>query len=239
MGTRGNGEDGNALKEKTVTLSGREMRYVLKRSSRRTVGLRITPGGLTVSIPLKMPEYGIESILKAKAGWILKKLDEAKSPPALQWTDGEKIPYLGTHHALRIVHAARAKADMKEGFLEVALPEARPEKIEATVIHWYKRQALDCFAERIAHYCPKLGLQLPRLHISSARTRWGSCNSKGEVRLNWRLMRLPLELVDYVVAHELSHLIEMNHSPAFWKTVESIYPAYRTARMALRRDSLW
>ncbi|MHB1100042.1 MAG: M48 family metallopeptidase, partial [Burkholderiales bacterium] len=141
------------MKEKTVNLSGREMRYVLKRSSRRTVGLRITPGGLTVSIPLRMPEYGIESILKAKAGWILKKLDETKPLPVRQWTDGEEIPYLGTHHALRIVHAARAKADMKEGFLEVALPEARPEKIEAAVIGWYKRQALDCFAERIAHYC--------------------------------------------------------------------------------------
>ena len=106
---------------------------------------------------------------------------------------------------------------------------------ERIVMDWYRSQALACFGERIAFYAPRLGVALPQLRLSYARTLWGSCNTRGVIHLNWRLIQKPLHLVDYVVAHELSHLIEMNHSSAFWRTVERVYPNYAAARKELKK----
>ncbi len=223
---------------KVIRLSGNETAYMLKRSARRTVGLRIDPKGLTVSAPLRMPEKAIEAILLSKSEWILRKMDEARPCPAPKWQEGEKLPFLGKHYRLSI---SSGKRDVRlEGeCIAVSLPDAS--RTRECIESWYKRQALDLFAERIAHYCPKLGVETPKLFLSNAKTRWGSCNSKREVRLNWRLVLMSLPIVDYVVVHELSHLIEMNHSKAFWEKVGSVYPAFDAARKELKHRSraLW
>lgn len=235
MDTRGNGKD----RLKTVSLSGRETAYVLKRSNRRTVGLRIDPNGLTVSIPHRMSERSVEDILVEKSGWILRKLDEITAVRKPEWSDGEPIPFLGKSYRLRI-SSGRQGADIDGDFLDVSARD--PSMVQSAVEAWYRRQALEFFAERIAHYCARLGVEPPKLFLSNAKTRWGSCNSRGEVRLNWRLMRMPPHLVDYVVVHELSHLVEMNHSPAFWKTVASVYPSFDAAMAELKnlaRGTLW
>ena len=120
--------------------------------------------------------------------------------------------------------------------LKLALsPRLDTHQIEKSVMSWYRNRALTCFSERIAVYAPKLGVPLPTLRLSRAASLWGSCNARGVVRLNWRLIQMPLHLIDYVVAHELAHLIEMNHSAAFWQTVGCIYPGYREARKELKK----
>ena len=98
-----------------------------------------------------------------------------------------------------------------------------------------QREARILFAERAEHYANKLGVMVKRVSLSSARTRWGSASADGSIRLHWRLMHFSLEVIDYVVAHELAHLREMNHSPAFWDVVRSILPEYEPARDHLRR----
>jgi predicted metal-dependent hydrolase len=102
---------------------------------------------------------------------------------------------------------------------------------------WFCDEALRIFAARMDHFAPLLGVSYRQLALSSAGTRWGSCTVDGSIRLNWRLIHFPLSLIDYVVAHELSHLREMNHSPRFWATVESVYPDYDGAKVALRTRS--
>jgi predicted metal-dependent hydrolase len=99
---------------------------------------------------------------------------------------------------------------------------------------WLQREALRVFAERAAHFAERLGVRVTRLSLSSAASRWGSANANGAVRLHWRLIEHPLETIDYVVAHELAHLREMNHSARFWKIVESVVPDYREVRRGLR-----
>jgi predicted metal-dependent hydrolase len=96
-------------------------------------------------------------------------------------------------------------------------------------------RAREVFLERLVHYSAALGVALPRLALSAARTRWGSCSLKSGIRLNWRLIHFPRPVIDYVVAHELAHLREMNHSPRFWSVVEQLYPDYRTARDELKK----
>lgn len=99
---------------------------------------------------------------------------------------------------------------------------------------WYNKQAVTCFNKRVEWYANMLGVPAPSVRLSRAKTRWGSCNSHGVIRLNWRLIQMPIHLVDYVVAHELAHLIEMNHSPVFWHLVKSIFPDYQAARLELK-----
>jgi hypothetical protein len=113
-------------------------------------------------------------------------------------------------------------------------PSSRPGDIARTVTEWLREQALACFHTRIAHYAPRLRVPAPELRLSEARTRWGSCHPAGRVLINWRLIQMPLRLVDYVVVHELAHLKEMNHSPRFWRTVASIIPDYAARRTEIR-----
>lgn len=98
-----------------------------------------------------------------------------------------------------------------------------------------REKARQLFAERLAHYAPHLGVAPPPLRLSSARTRWGSCSHHGGISLNWRLVFMPLAIIDYVVAHELAHLREMNHSPRFWSVVEQLCPDWRARRLELRQ----
>lgn len=107
------------------------------------------------------------------------------------------------------------------------------EKVKA----WFQHEARQLFEARLDLYADRLGVRYDSLSLSSAGTRWGSCTIERKIRLNWRLIHFSLPLIDYVVAHELSHLLEMNHSPRFWATVESIYPDYDGAKQALRKRS--
>jgi predicted metal-dependent hydrolase len=121
--------------------------------------------------------------------------------------------------------------------LHIGLPQtATPDQIRDAVQSWLQREASRVFAERAAHFAALLGVRVKRLSLSSAATRWGSANANGSVRLHWRLIQHPLATIDYVVAHELAHLREMNHSERFWAVVRSVVPDYQEARASLRRE---
>ena len=125
------------------------------------------------------------------------------------------------------------------GSLRIGLPhDAAPERIRDSVQSWLQRQARRVFDERCQHFAGRLGVQMRRLSLSSATTRWGSASANGSVRLNWRLVHFGLPVIDYVVAHELAHLREMNHSAAFWGVVRSVLPNYEDARDVLRDEVL-
>jgi len=118
--------------------------------------------------------------------------------------------------------------------LRVGLPhEAGPEQLREAVQGWLQRQALRLFKERCAHFAPRLGVRVRRLTLSSAATRWGSASDDGAIWLHWRLIHFTLPVIDYVVAHELAHLREMNHSRAFWEVVRSVVPDFERARRTL------
>ena len=107
------------------------------------------------------------------------------------------------------------------------------EQVAAFVGSWLKDEALRALVPRVAAFASRIATALPPTRLSNARSEWGSCNHKGEIRLNWRLVQLPPDLADYVVAHEVAHLLELNHSPRFWALVESLFPGHAAARRAL------
>ena len=221
--------------------SGEQLHYQLERRQRRTVGLKITTDGLVIHAPKRISQTHLENLIVLKADWISKKLAglQEKKIPALRWQDGEQLLFLGNPMTLSVCHDARNKVpEYLPGLLNIATPQPNDEDLIARkVIQWYKKQAIIDFARRLELFSAKLGVALPQLFLSNARSRWGSCNSRKEVRLNWRLLQAPPHIINYVVCHELAHLKEMNHSAKFWQTVASIFPDYKAAEKELKNLS--
>ncbi|MFZ5530213.1 MAG: M48 family metallopeptidase, partial [Pseudomonadota bacterium] len=205
------------------------------------VNLRVDERGLVVSAPERISEQRLHGVLHDAAQWVLAKLAhwqewQARRPAPLQLRDGAVLEFLGMPLPLAL-RAGRYSAARDMFSLLVSVPKPEDEAcVRMQVNAWYHDEALRHFPGRIAHYAEQLTVRARKLTVSEAKTRWGSCNAHGEIRLSWRLMQAPPHLIDYVVAHELAHLRELNHSPRFWELVASVYPQYRDARKEL--DSL-
>ncbi|MEO7497098.1 MAG: SprT family zinc-dependent metalloprotease [Massilia sp.] len=230
-----------------ILLGAHALDYALRRSTRRSIGFMIDDDGLRVTAPKRVTLAEIDNAIRAKQRWILSKLRERGERRALRqdkapvaWVDGAALPYLGADITLRLEPAARSRCvfDAQTRVLTVGVVEGLAEwQLQERVRLWFQAEAKRLFAERLDLYAARLGVSYRSMALSSAGTRWGSCTVEGNIRLNWRLIHFALPLVDYVVAHELAHLLEMNHSPRFWAKVESVYPDYDGAREALRLRS--
>ena len=229
-----------AVEQRTVNLDGTQVTYTLKRSNRRrSIGLCINNHGLTVNVPLRASEKWLHDVLQNKAHWVIKKLEgwQAKKPVPPQWRDGQPLFFIGEVITLRVVVSLFATPPLLKDtqlFVHVT-DDANEALIEQTVTQWYQREAKNLFNECVAHFAPLMNVAPRMVKLSSARAQWGSCTTRGDVRLNWQLIKMPLHLIDYVVVHELAHLIEMNHSTAFWQVVENACPDYAKRRRELKQ----
>jgi hypothetical protein len=240
--------------DREIRLNEHLVAYALKRARRRSIGFVVGTDGLSVNAPKWLGVIDIESALHEKAPWILRKLQEQREraqrvqAAKVDWRDGASIPFLG--ETVIIVLDLRAGLTERGAVLNtdgaalpgaprltlhVGLPHtATAEQIRDTVQSWLQRQARRVFEERCAHFAPQLGVRIKRMSLSSAQTRWGSASADGSIRLNWRLIHFALASIDYVVAHELAHLREMNHSARFWDVVRSVLPDFEQARGSLK-----
>ena len=231
------------VEQRAALLAGKEIAYTLKRSGkRRSIGLRIDDRGLTVSAPLRASEKWLHSVLQDKARWVVEKLDgwQTRKQIETRWADGETIPYLGELLTLCVVRSLFATPPALCGReLRVFVAgNAGSAQIEQAVSRWYRQEAEQLFARRVAHHAALLNVAPRAIRLSVAKTQWGCCTARGTVRLNLQLIKLPLHLIDYVVVHELAHLREMNHSAAFWSVVESVCPDYAKLRRELKAVAL-
>lgn len=236
--------------EREVVIGQHRVGYALRRSRRRSIGFVVSPEGLAVNAPRWVSLQNIDTAVQSKGGWILRKLQEQRErarrveAARIEWRDGTGLPFLGETVILvldpRVAGAvlnadAQALPGVPRLTLHVGLPHtAEPEQIRDVVQSWLQRQALRIFTERCRHFAPTLGVTMRRLSLSAAQTRWGSASADGSIRLNWRLVHFGLPVIDYVVAHELAHLREMNHSAAFWDVVRSVVPDYERLRTTLK-----
>ncbi len=232
--------------KRQVHVGNHILEFTLLRSKRRSIGFMIDDEGLRVTAPKWVTLTDIDASIREKQRWILNKLTERRErsarrlQPAMQWCDGATLPYLGAMLTLRIVAAHRNGIDFDSdtNMLIVCLPAAASEQqLKDRVQGWLQQEAKRIFHERLPLYAAKLGVTYRSCALSSATTQWGSCTADGRIRLNWKLIHFSLPLIDYVIAHELSHLREMNHSPQFWATVQSIFPDFEAAKKALRQQA--
>ena len=229
------------LKEtRMIQLDGEVLSYTLLRRKRRTIGFKVDFDGLTVSAPPREPYTYLDQLILERARWIGAKLREmdAQRLPERKWQNGERLPLLGDELELYLYHTyTRSEPLHHAGRIYVGVPDTKDApSVQIRVANWYRRQAERHFQERISALIPKLGVAVPQLKLSNARTTWGMCLPSGEIRLSWRLIKAPPAQIDYVVAHELAHLKHMNHSRAFWSTVAQLYPDFQRERQALARD---
>jgi predicted metal-dependent hydrolase len=228
-------EDGQLRR---IALAGEQVDYRLIRARRRTIGMQIGLSGLTVRAPRWVPIREIEAALAERDAWVVRSRAEwqARRRDVLPraWKTGASILYLGRELALA-VHPARKKeiaADLIN--LSVLHPAADDERqVAAFVGRWLRDEALRLLEPRVADFAARVTTQVPTLKLSNTRSEWGSCNQHGVIRLNWRLVQLPPHLAYYVVAHEVAHLVELNHSQRFWGLVEMLLPSHAEARRKL------
>jgi predicted metal-dependent hydrolase len=227
-----------------IVLQGEHVLYRLDWTRRRTMGCVVTLQGLVVRSPRWVGVRQIEAFLLEKAAWILRHLETMRKrqqqPPVVApvYQHGSVFQLWGQDWVVQLgadvvqVHEAQRQ-------LSLPLPrDAQGIDVESVLAQWLQTQARQLLTQRLNHHAPLLGVRWSRLSLSHARTRWGSARQDGHIRLHWRLVHLPLSLVDYVVVHELAHLHEMNHSPRFWAWVERILPDHQERRRSLRQVDL-
>lgn len=229
--------------ERSIALDGRQVDYKLvRRRGRRGVGLKVDGTGMTVAASLTTPIALIEEMIGKNEQWVLKKLGEwsHRKIESQRWETGATVPFMGETLTLMIdAGAAKTHVEAAQSHLFVHLktnpcePAAIAALTQAAVIAWFKKQALPHFAQRAFFFARLHGLVPPRVMLSHANSRWGSCNSRRETRFAWRLMKARPSLIDYVICHELAHLRHMNHSSAFWAEVERMCPEYQALKAEL------
>lgn len=218
--------------------------YHLERAKRKTVGFIVDERGVTVRAPRWVSIAEIEKMLQEKEAWIQKKLTEFSNwqkevgMQSVHFVDGARLPYLGRFLTLCLEPNAEAIffSEGKEGWKLVinAARDTQEERIKDWVQVWFKKEAEHYLGKRIRAMADSALVSFSGWGLSSAKGRWGSCSSDRKIRLNWRLIHLNPSLIDYVIAHELAHLDEMNHGDHFWRRVSEIYPNYKEARSTLR-----
>jgi hypothetical protein len=208
------------------------------RSRRKTVALLVTPEGrLEIRAPQRLPRQQIDEIVAEKSVWIRKNMERARraaeASPAREIMSGSRFWFLGCIYPLQLVEKTPARVHLSSEFTmqRDALPKAA-----ALLTGWYKNQARQILTERTEYYARLFGLKYRSLRITSARTRWGSCSRLDALSFTWRLVMAPLGIIDYIVVHELAHIVEKNHSRAFWTQVERMLPDYRPRRKWLKTN---
>ena len=229
-----------------------ELSFTIRRSPRRhTIGITVERDGtLRLAVPSRCSRKTLEAVVRGKLDWVRRKLAEyeAMGPPPEppDFVDGERLPYLGRRHRLRVLPAPPDTAPslaLRRGRFELTMPAAANGRDRATAARaaftaWYTARAKAILAERVATLAVAHGLQPGQIRVRDMGRRWGTCDSRGGVlSFHWRVVLLPPALVDYVVIHELMHLREPNHGPGFWAHVAQALPDWRERRRALHAEA--
>jgi len=206
------------------------------RSNRRTVALQIQQDGcLVIRAPFYVSEKHIQKLVFKKSSWIREKkeLIERKNSSLVQkrFVEGEEFLFLGRKYKLYLSERKRPVLAFDEGF---CLSKYYSGCRRHAFINWYRKSAYNKFKERVDFYISAVKSGYKKINITGAKTRWGSCSAKGSLNFSWRLVMAPAWVVDYVVAHEVAHLIEKNHSRSFWDKVKILYPDYKKSRQWLK-----
>jgi predicted metal-dependent hydrolase len=225
-----------------IEINNGKINYSIVKTKRKTIGITVDRNGkVKVSAPLYVSEKEIREVVQEKTDWIAKKVNEVRkrnlNTVHKEFVSGEEFLYLGEKYTLKIAELDLAKpevliqADTIVVYIFKGLTrESRKQVVKETLIKWYRQCFTEVVEERIEKYSLYLSVSPRKVVVKDQKTRWGSCSEKRNINLNWRLVMAPIEIIDYVVVHELCHLRIMNHSKDFWNLIESTLPNYRESR---------
>ena len=217
---------------------------VIRQPNRKTAKVIVdTDNAISVIVPADLSEQDIEKIIQKKQQWIRKKQalnNEVLRPTkAKEFVSGEAISYLGRNYRLKVCYGSYSPVEYEKGRFMVTVPEcllqsSRDQFIETSLIKWYKRQALVKFQQRAKKFSELLNTSPRSIKVGDFKSQWGSCHQDGTITVNWKVAMAPMSIVDYVVAHELCHLVHDDHSQDFWRLLSKIMPDYKDRKEWLR-----
>lgn len=215
---------------------------VTRTSRAKTASIKVEEGMVSVVVPKALPIERIERILQEKHQWIIDKIALHKvliTSSEKQFVSGETMPYLGRNYRLKVHAGSFEPVKLVQGRLVVIVPEGsvRSNLVREALIGWYKHSALLKLREKVRRYAKVMGVTPKSVNIKTFKSRWGSCNPKGDLDFNWIIVMAPNRIVDYVVVHELCHLKQLDHSPLFWKEVERVMPDYAECKEWLKNNA--
>ncbi len=220
-----------------------QLPYTIRRSNRRRKTVTVSvdaAGSVLVAAPADFPTPKIDAVVRRKAAWIGRKfrgMESQHAPPGPhEFVSGESVLYLGRHYRLKVLPHSDGPAKLRGRWLHVAAcaGEGQSDRVRDALIAWLRLGAEGRLPERVDAWCAKVGVPMPPVLVASQRKRWGSCDSRGTIRLNWRIVQAPMRLVDYVVVHELAHLRHRGHGRDYWQAVGRVMPDYERRRKELR-----
>lgn len=231
------------LETSVVGWGNTQLPYTIRRSTRRrkTVSVSVDSGGcVMLAAPADFAVADLDAVVRRKAAWIKRQIHLARSqdppPGAREFVSGETVLYLGRHYRLRVCPHGDGPAKLRGRWLHVPASAGggQPEQARGALISWFRLRAEERLPERIRAWHAKVGVPVPPVLVADQRKRWGSCDKRGTVRLNWRIVQAPMRLVDYVVVHELAHLRHRGHGRDYWQAVACAMPDYDRRREELR-----
>ena len=198
---------------------------VIRTPRRKTATIKVDDRVVSVVVPQDLNEQRITRLLKDKNRWIKDKIAAQKAvAPARQkqFVSGEAFSYLGRNYRLKVKRGAYQPVKLLQGRLVATLPDGadNPHMVRNALVRWYQLQAEPKLREKTARLAKQIAVQPTAVNIKTYKSRWGNCNSKGQIDYNWKIVMAPHWVVDYVVVHELCHLKHFNHSKDYWRKVK-------------------
>jgi predicted metal-dependent hydrolase len=215
---------------------------IIRTNRQKSADIKVEDGAVSVVVPAATSTEKIDELLQKKRQWIKHKITLHKEmTPASdkQFVSGEAFAYLGRNYRLKVERGSFAPVRLVNGRLLVTVPEDgnQPHIIRNAVVRWYKRQAEQKLTEKVRRFAPTVGVQTANVSVKTFKSRWGSCTAKGDLEFNWQIMMAPNRMVDYVVIHELCHLLRHDHSPEFWQEMLRVMPDYQQCREWLKLNA--
>ena len=215
---------------------------IIRTHRRKSANIRVEEGSVSVIVPANTSAEKIDQLIAAKRRWIREKItlhQESTVASSKQFVSGEAFAYLGRNYRLKVEQGPFAPVRLLSGRLVVSLPQGaeQPQMIRNALVRWYKRQAEQKLNEKVKRFAPLVGVEPAGVGIKTFKSRWGSCTTKGKLEFNWTIMMAPNRMVDYVVIHELCHLVRHDHSSEYWKEVARVMPDYANCRDWLRMNA--
>lgn len=224
-------------------VDGRGFSAVVVRTHRKkSATIKVEEGVVSVVVPKTLPMDRIHQLVDAKHDWIIEKLAiyaEAQPSSEKEYVSGESFPYLGRNYRLKVLTGDLAPTKLINGRITVTVPDpdVQSHYIRRALLNWYKRNAEKKIREKVIRYAKQVGVETGVIRIKEFKSRWGSCTPYGDLEFNWLIVLAPNRIVDYVVVHELCHLIHHDHSIQFWKEVERVMPDYRECKVWLKDNA--
>ena len=209
---------------------------IIRTNRLRTATIKVVGNKVHISVPRLLSDARIRDLIAKRATWIKKKLidcSQLSMPKPKEFINGESFQYLGKNYRLKIIKGLKTGVKLNKGYIEVTTNKSvktTENEIREQLINWYMELALSRFKVKTQQYAKLLGVIPHSIKVRDYKSRWGSCSIKGDISFNWKVILAPQKIVDYVIVHELTHMIQHNHSPKYWKLVERVLPHHQDCR---------